>query len=87
MLYSVSPSIITIRRYVRFEIRVYMHVLYTVLFLLFSSSVALSGLVIIGRLHRCVRASRGFPNRKLLGLKLLRAAGKHFVAEFIGETL
>ena len=62
-----------------------MRVLYTVLFLLCSSSVALSGLVIIGRLHRCVRASRGFPNRKLV--KLLRAAGKHFVAEFIGETL
>ena len=48
---------------------------------------ALSGLV-IGRLHCCVRASRGFPNRKhLYSLELFSAAGKHFVAEFLGETL
>ena len=64
-----------------------MSVLYTVLFLMCSSSVALSGLVIIGRLHYCVRVSRGFPNRKFLGLNfleqqasilLLSSLGKHF---------
>ena len=43
------------------EVPLYMRVLYTVLFLLCSSSVALSGLVIIGMLHRCVGVVGDFP--------------------------
>ena len=41
--------------------------LYAVLCVLYDSIAALSGLV-IGRLRYCVKASRGLPNRKHLGL-------------------
>ena len=47
---------------------------------------ALSGLV-IGRLRYCVRASRGFPNRKHLGLIAERLSARELILRRISEIV
>ena len=53
-----------------------------VLCVMYNSIAALSGLV-IGRLRYCVRASRGFPNRKHLGLIAERLSAWRRISEIV----